>query len=69
MNKKKRMQKNSKYDTEKWTEEQYEQYMKGLFDLEFIAVYTEGGVPFGIPLDVNSKENLYNYDSDELPFG
>lgn len=63
--KKKRTYKN---DNKIWTEEQYEQYMENLYGLDFIAGFTDGGVPYGIPLDIDSEENLYNNDSEELPF-
>lgn len=34
-------------DIEIWTEEHYEHYMQGICGLEFVAGYTEGGVPYG----------------------
>jgi hypothetical protein len=52
MSRKKKINKN---DPGIWTEEQYEQYMKGLYGLDFIAAYTEGGVPYGIPLDADNE--------------
>lgn len=63
-----------KNDTEIWTEEQYEQYMKGLYGLDFIAGYTEGGVPYGNPFDVDNEviglsgESSYDHDGEDLPF-
>ncbi len=69
--KKKKINKN---DPEIWTEEQYEQYMKGLYDLDSIAGYTEGGVPYGNPMDYGAEgiglfvERSYNNEWEELPF-
>lgn len=65
MSRKKIKYKANKNNTETWTEEQYEQYMKELFGMDFIAGYTEGGVPYGI---VYNEESLFNEDSEELPF-
>lgn len=65
MSRKKIKQKTNKNNIEMWTEEQYEQYMKELYGMDFIAGYTEGGVPYGI---VYNEENLFNEDSEELPF-
>lgn len=55
-------------DVEIWTEEQTDQYLKGLYDLDFIVGYTESGVPYGVPLDVDYKENSFDGDGEELPF-
>ena len=59
-----------------WTEEQYEEYMKELYGMEFIAGFTENGVPYGTFIDDDEDEendeliNCYiKIDSDdELPF-
>lgn len=58
---------------EVWTEEQYEEYMKELYDMEFIAGFTEGGVPYGIfnddDDDIDITDGYSNIsDNDELPF-
>lgn len=45
--KKKKSKKNSNGNVEIWTEEQYETYMEELYGMEYIAGYTENGVPFG----------------------
>ena len=62
MNSKNKAKKTKKNDTEIWTEEQYDQCMKGHYGLNFIVGYTEGGVPYGIPL------NLCDNGGEELPF-
>ena len=60
-------------NVEVWTEEQYEEYMKELYDMEFIAGFTEGGVPYGIfnddDDDIDITDGYSNIsDNDELPF-
>jgi hypothetical protein len=66
MVKKKRMVPKNKKTTEVWTEEQYEEYMAGLYGLEYVAGFTEGGVPYGVSIDDNEQENFS--DSEDLPF-
>lgn len=44
MSRKKIKQKTNKNNTKKWTEEQYEQYMKELYGMDFIAAFTKGGI-------------------------
>jgi hypothetical protein len=74
MSKKKRTKKTINNNTEIWTEEQYEKYMKGLYSLELIAGYTEGGVPYGITFDEDINEvnlsdlNRSIINGEELPF-
>ncbi len=75
MSKKKNKKKTNEYNTEIWTEEQHEQYMKGVYSMDFIAGYTEGGIPYGISLDEDNErlqlfgENpSYDNDGEELPF-
>lgn len=63
--------KNSK--VEKWTEEQYEEYLLGLYGMEYIAGFTEGGVPYGVfKKDLEEYGgNNFNYSKevdDEMPF-
>ena len=72
------MGKNEKHknDTEIWTEEEYEEYLKGSYGLKFIAGYTEGGMPFGLPVENDDDNEVYKeYRTDkssdtneELPF-
>ena len=75
------MSKKKKYKKDKneiniWTEEEYEEYVKGLYGLEYIAGYTEGGIPYGLSVenDNNNNKNSTNSsdnsrDSDEeIPF-
>jgi len=45
-----------KSNTKIWTEEEYEKYLKGLYGLEYIAGYTEGGIPYGMPLENDDNE-------------
>ena len=62
--------------TEIWTEEEYEEYLKDSYGLEFIAGYTEGGMPFGLPVENDDDNEVYkeyrtdkSSDTDEdLPF-
>lgn len=61
----KNKRKKKKLDTsEAWTEEELENYL----GFEFIAGFTEGGVPFGIEKNEDDSTNE-PLDSDrELPF-
>ncbi|MBZ9606312.1 hypothetical protein G9F73_000450 [Clostridium estertheticum] len=76
MSKKKKSKKSSNSNVEVWTDEQYQEYMKDLYDMEFIAGFTENGVPYGI-FNNEDKENekiditdIYSNipDNDDLPF-
>ena len=74
MSKKKKYKKH-KNDIEIWTEEEYEEYLKGLYGLEYIAGYTESGIPYGLPVEnddmgkCNADKSDNSSDSDqELPF-
>jgi len=68
--------KKHKNDTEIWTEEEYEEYLKDLYGLEFIADHTEGGMHYGLPVENDDDNEVYKaYRSDnssdtdeELPF-
>lgn len=51
--------KKHKIDTEIWTEEEYEEYLQDLYGLEFIAGYTEGGIPFGLPIENDDDKEVY----------
>lgn len=67
--KKKKLNRNKNSSTEIWTETQYDEYMAELYGFEYIAGYTDSGVPYGI---VKNQENFsketYEYDDDEIPF-
>lgn len=68
-NKSKKKQK--KNDVDVMTEEEYEDYLMGLYDMDFIAGYTEGGVPYGTfnesePIEVKKINQVY--DDDDIPF-
>ena len=67
--------KNSKNNSaEIWTEEQYEEYLKDIYGMDFIAGFTENGVPYGTFVDENNKDDeLISQDisidsNDEVPF-
>lgn len=74
MGKNRRSKKGKCNDAEVWTEEQYEEYMKGLYGMDFIAGFTENGVPYGTFLDEGDENDELiireiSIDSDdELPF-
>jgi len=76
MGKKKKSKKDKSNNPEVWTEEQYEEYMKELYGMEFIAGFTENGVPYGTFIDEDEDEEndeLISRDisidsDDELPF-
>lgn len=55
--------KKHKIYTEIWPEEEYEEYLKALYGMEFIAGYTEGGLPYGLPVEKDDKEA---YRTDKL---
>jgi hypothetical protein len=73
MSKNKKSQKHTNKNVEVWTEEQYEEYLKELYGMAFIAGFTEGGVPYGL---FNEEEEIYMVEKldnpyepdDELPF-
>ena len=74
MSKKKKVKKCKCNNAEELTEEQYEEHMKELYGMEYIAGFTENGVPFGTFI-VEDEENDelvirdFSIDSDdELPF-
>lgn len=56
-----------------WTEEQYEDYLAELYGMEYVAGFTEGGIPYGVlkeDLEVygeNEIDDLRDSD-DEVPF-
>lgn len=73
MGKKKKSKKHANNKIERWTEEQYEEYLKGLYGMEFIAGFTEGGVSYGLIKEdsetymVEKPEKFKDY-YDEMPF-
>lgn len=65
--------KSTNSNAEVWTEEQYETYLKGIYGMDFIAGYTENGVPYGIFEDEENTEFCSKVatevsDDEELPF-
>ena len=73
MGKKRKYKKQRNNKIERWTEEQAEEYLKEIYGMEFIAGFTENGVPYGTfqeDLEIDMVENLKNFDNfyDEMPF-
>lgn len=75
MNKKNKKSKKSRFNNaEIWTEEQYDEYLKDIYGMDFIAGFTENGVPYGTFIDEsnNDDESIsqeISFDSnDEVPF-
>lgn len=74
MGKKKKSKKVKSNNVEVLTEEQYEEYVEELYGMDFIAGFTENGVPFGTFIDeVEENEEKINRDilndpDEELPF-
>jgi len=75
MSKKSKKLKKIKFnDVEIWTEEQYEEYLKDIYGMDFIAGFTENGVPYGTFVDENNKDDELisqdiSFDSDDdVPF-
>lgn len=70
----KKSTKNQDNNTDVWTDEQYEEYLKNLYGIDFIVGYTENGVPYGAMIDENNEmDEPITKDSsldsnDELPF-
>ena len=70
MSKRKKSKKSSSSNEEVWTEELYEEYFQQIYCMDFIAGFTEGGVPYGILEDkenykIGSRDIM---DNDDLPF-
>ncbi|MGM0395687.1 MAG: hypothetical protein ACQEP4_01380 [Bacillota bacterium] len=63
MGKKKKRKKGAGINIEEWTEEQYEEYLKGLYGMEYIAGYTDGGMPYGIFCDEDDDVEFDSTDS------
>lgn len=74
MSKNTKSKKNKFNNAEIWTEEQYEEYLKDIYGVDFIAGFTENGVPYGTFVDENNKDDELisqdiSFDSnDEEPF-
>jgi len=73
MGKKKKSKKHTNNNIERWTERQYEEYLKELYGMEFIAGFTEGGVPYGLfeedlEIDMVEKSKKFDDSNDEIPF-
>ena len=56
-----------KLNNDVWSEEQFEQYIKELYGMDFIAGYTENGMPYGIFTDEGNSE-INSSENEELPF-
>ena len=73
MRKKKKSKKHTNNKVERWTEEQSEEYLKGIYGMEFIAGFTESGVPYGIfeedlEIDKIDESEKLNDSFDEMSF-
>ena len=74
MSKNNKLKKNKFNNAEIWTEEQYEEYLKDIYGMDFIAGFTENGVPYGTFVDENNKDDELisqdiSFDSnDKMPF-
>lgn len=69
---KKKRGKNKDFSTEIRTEEEHDAYMTGIYGFEYLAGYTDSGLPYGIPIKQEEmNEQTYDYDDDdddEIPF-
>lgn len=73
MSKKRKSKRRTNDNLEVWSENQYEEYLKGVYGMEFIAGFTEGGVPYGLfyeEIETNIVEKSENIceAGDEIPF-
>jgi hypothetical protein len=73
MSKRKKVKKIKNSNVEIWTEEQYEEYLQDLYGMEYIAGFTENGVPFGIfkediEIHRSEKSDIPSDYDDEIPF-
>ncbi|MNN25484.1 hypothetical protein D3C81_1389590 [compost metagenome] len=73
MSKKRKSKRKNNDNLEVWSENQYEEYLKGVYGMEFIAGFTEGGVPYGLfyeEIETNIVEKSENIceAGDEIPF-
>lgn len=75
MSKNNKSKKNKSNNIDVWTEEQYEEYLKGLYGMDFIAGYTENGLPYGTFIDednegeeIITKDSSFDSSDDKLTF-
>lgn len=66
--------KNSKCNNDEvLTEEQYEEYLKEIYGMDFITGFTESDIPYGIIKDEDNENDEIiirdiSIDSDDSPF-
>ncbi|MEL7658414.1 MAG: hypothetical protein AAGU75_21190 [Bacillota bacterium] len=51
-----------------WTFEQYEEYMRKLYGMDYVAGFTEGGVPYGNCVGEDTFVPTSDDSYDEMPF-
>ena len=73
MGKKKKSKKHTNNNLGICTKEQYEEYLQELYGMEYIAGFTENGVPFGIfkedtEIHGSEKYDISSDSNDEMPF-
>ena len=74
MSKNNKSKKNKFNNAEIWTKVQYEEYLKDIYGMDFIAGFTENGVPYSTVVDENNKDDELisqdiSFDSNyEVPF-
>lgn len=73
MSKRKKVKKTKNSKVEIWIEEQYEEYLSGLYRMEYIGDFTKGGIPYGVfreDLEVygGNKFNDPREFDEEIPF-
>lgn len=68
MGKKKKSKKHTNNNVGISSKEQYEEYLQELYGMEFIAGFTENGVPFGIFEEDTEIADIPSDSDDEMPF-
>ena len=69
MSNNKKVKKTFKVNNDVWSEEQFEEYIKELYGMDFIAGYTENGIPYGTFTDENEENyKINNLEDEDLPF-
>lgn len=72
MKKKNKRNKKNNSNSEVWTEEEYDEYMAGIYGFDYIAGYTDSGVPYGIPKEEGERNPVENknisFDDEEILF-
>lgn len=73
MKKKNKRDKKNNYNSEVWTEEEYDDYMAGIYGFDYISGYTDSGVPYGIRKEEKAERNpvenkKISSDYEEIPF-